>query len=73
VLDIGAGNGRATLDLTGGGAAVVALDADASLLDALEQRAAGLPVETVVADRVTSPSTGGSRSCSCRCRRCSCC
>ena len=29
---------------------MVALDADAALLEALEQRAAGLPVETVVAD-----------------------
>jgi predicted RNA methylase len=50
VLDVGAGTGRVTLNLAAGGAAVVALDADASVLEALEQRAAGLPVETVVAD-----------------------
>jgi SAM-dependent methyltransferase len=50
VLDVGAGTGRVTLDLASRGTAVVALDADASLLEALERRAAGLPVETVVAD-----------------------
>ena len=50
VLDVGAGTGRVSLDLAAGGVAVVALDADASLLEALERRAAGLPVETVVAD-----------------------
>jgi SAM-dependent methyltransferase len=50
VLDVGAGTGRVTLDLAASGVAVVALDADASLLAALERRAAGLPVETVVAD-----------------------
>jgi SAM-dependent methyltransferase len=50
VLDVGAGTGRVTLDLAAGGASVVALDADAALLRALEQRASGLPVETVVAD-----------------------
>jgi SAM-dependent methyltransferase len=50
VLDVGAGTGRVTLDLASRGTAVVALDADASLLAALERRAAGLPVETVVAD-----------------------
>ena len=50
VLDVGAGTGRVSLDLAGGGVAVVALDADAALLEALERRAAGLPVETVVAD-----------------------
>jgi SAM-dependent methyltransferase len=50
VLDIGAGTGRVTLDVAAGGVAVVALDADASLLEALEQRAVGLPVDTVVAD-----------------------
>ena len=50
VLDIGAGTGRVTLDLAAGGVAVVALDADASLLEALAQRGAGGPVETVVAD-----------------------
>ncbi len=50
VLDIGAGTGRVTLDLAARGVPVVALDADAALLDALRHRAAGLPVETVVAD-----------------------
>jgi SAM-dependent methyltransferase len=50
VLDVGAGTGRVSLDLADGGVAVVALDADASLLETLERRAAGLPVETVLAD-----------------------
>ena len=50
VLDVGAGTGRVTLDLAAAGVPVVALDADARLLQALEHRAAGLPVETVVAD-----------------------
>jgi SAM-dependent methyltransferase len=50
VLDIGAGTGRVTLDLARRGVPVVALDADAPLLEALRIRAAGLPVDTVVAD-----------------------
>jgi SAM-dependent methyltransferase len=50
VLDVGAGTGRVSLDLAACGASVVALDADASLLATLRRRAAGLPVETVVAD-----------------------
>jgi SAM-dependent methyltransferase len=50
VLDVGAGTGRVTLDLAAGGVAVVALDADTALLEALEHRAAGLSVETVIAD-----------------------
>jgi SAM-dependent methyltransferase len=50
VLDVGAGTGRVTLDLAAGGVAVVGLDVDASLLAVLQRRAAGLPVETVVAD-----------------------
>ena len=50
VLDVGAGTGRVSLDLAAHGVAVVALDAEPSLLAALERRAAGLPVETVVAD-----------------------
>jgi SAM-dependent methyltransferase len=50
VLDVGAGTGRVTLDLAADGATVVALDADAPLLAALRRRAAGLAVETVVAD-----------------------
>jgi SAM-dependent methyltransferase len=50
VLDVGAGTGRVALDLAAGDVAVVALDADTRLLQALEHRAAGLPVETIVAD-----------------------
>jgi SAM-dependent methyltransferase len=50
VLDVGAGTGRVTLELAAGGVAVVALDVDAELLEALRHRAAGLSVETVVAD-----------------------
>jgi SAM-dependent methyltransferase len=50
VLDVGAGTGRVTLDLAAGGVPVVALDADPELLEVLRFRAAGLPVETVVAD-----------------------
>jgi SAM-dependent methyltransferase len=50
VLDVGAGTGRVTLDLASRGTPVVALDSEAALLEALERRAAGLPVETVVAD-----------------------
>ena len=50
VLDVGAGTGRVALDLAAGDAVVVALDADTRLLQALEHRAAGLRVETVVAD-----------------------
>jgi SAM-dependent methyltransferase len=50
VLDIGAGTGRVTLDLAAHGLPVVALDSDAALLAALAHRAAGLAVETVVAD-----------------------
>ena len=50
VLDVGAGTGRVALDLAAGGVAVVALDTERALLEALEHRAAGLPVETVVAD-----------------------
>jgi SAM-dependent methyltransferase len=50
VLDVGAGTGRVALDLAADGVAVVALDTDTALLKALEHRAAGLPVETVVSD-----------------------
>ena len=50
VLDIGAGTGRVALDLAALGHRVTALDLDAALLEALRERAAGLPVETVQAD-----------------------
>jgi SAM-dependent methyltransferase len=50
VLDVGAGTGRVSLELAAHGVPVVALDAEAPLLAALDRRAAGLPVETVVAD-----------------------
>ena len=50
VLDVGAGTGRVALDLAASDVVVVALDADTRLLQALEHRAAGLRVETVVAD-----------------------
>ena len=50
VLDVGAGTGRVTLELARAGHAVTALDHEPELLAALRDRAAGLPVETVVAD-----------------------
>ena len=50
VLDVGAGTGRVTIDLAASGVHVVAVDIDAALLEALDHRAAGLSVETVVAD-----------------------
>ena len=50
VLDVGAGTGRVTLDLARGGHEVVALDREPLFLATLRERAAGLPVETVVAD-----------------------
>jgi SAM-dependent methyltransferase len=50
VLDVGAGTGRVSLDLAGRGHEVVALDVSAELLDALRERAAGLPVTTVASD-----------------------
>ena len=50
VLDVGAGTGRVTLDLARRGHDVVAVDAEASLLAALRERAGGLLVETVHAD-----------------------
>jgi SAM-dependent methyltransferase len=60
VLDVGAGTGRVSLDLAARGVPVVALDADAELLAALAERAAGLPVETVCAD-ARSFDLGGRR------------
>ncbi|HEY2771640.1 MAG TPA: class I SAM-dependent methyltransferase [Solirubrobacteraceae bacterium] len=50
VLDVGAGTGRVTLELAARGVEVVALDVEEPLLAALACRAAGQPVETVVAD-----------------------
>ncbi len=50
ILDIGAGTGRVALALARGGHGVCALDRDAELLDALRERAAGLPVGPICAD-----------------------
>jgi SAM-dependent methyltransferase len=50
VLDVGAGTGRVALDLARRGHDVVALDREPALLDALRERAAGVPVETACAD-----------------------
>jgi SAM-dependent methyltransferase len=52
VLDVGAGTGRVALDLAAAGHRVTALDRDAELLAVLAERAraAGLEVETLVAD-----------------------
>lgn len=50
VLDVGAGTGRVALDLARAGHRVTALDLDPDLLGALQDRSAGLNVETVCAD-----------------------
>jgi SAM-dependent methyltransferase len=50
VLEVGAGTGRVALDLAAVGVEMIALDVAAPLLDALAIRAAGLPVQTVLAD-----------------------
>jgi SAM-dependent methyltransferase len=50
VLDIGAGSGRVTLDLARAGHRLSALDISEALLAALSARAAGLAVETTLAD-----------------------
>ncbi|MFL5817636.1 MAG: class I SAM-dependent methyltransferase [Conexibacter sp.] len=52
ILDLGAGSGRVSLDLARAGHKVVALDVDPTLLAALGEhaKAAGLSVETVLAD-----------------------
>jgi SAM-dependent methyltransferase len=50
VLEVGAGTGRVALDLARRGHPVTALDRDSVLLEALERRAGGLPVDTVAAD-----------------------
>jgi SAM-dependent methyltransferase len=53
VLDVGAGTGRVALSLAQAGHRVTALDLDASLLEALRDRAAGTGIETVCADART--------------------
>jgi SAM-dependent methyltransferase len=50
VLDVGAGTGRVALPLARAGHSVTALDREPELLGALRARAAGLSVDTVVAD-----------------------
>ena len=50
IVEVGAGTGRVTLDLARRGHAVTALDVRADLLGALQERAAGMAVETVCAD-----------------------
>lgn len=52
VLDLGAGTGRVALHLAARGLEVVAVDVDADLIAALEERAAerGLEIEAIVAD-----------------------
>ena len=50
VLDVGAGTGRVTLDLARAGHSVTALDREPELLEVLRGRAAGLPVQTALAN-----------------------
>ncbi len=50
VLDLGCGSGRVALTLAGDGHRVTAVDCDAALLSALDERARALPVETVRCD-----------------------
>jgi SAM-dependent methyltransferase len=50
VLDVGCGTGRVALDLALQDVPVVGLDSDAALLGALNERARGLPIETVCSD-----------------------
>jgi len=60
ILDVGAGTGRVALHLARLGHEVVALDCDAALLEELDRRAVGLPVQTVV-DDATAFSLPGRR------------
>jgi SAM-dependent methyltransferase len=53
ILEVGAGAGRVTLELALCGHDVTALDVDGELLAALEQRCAGLGVQTARADART--------------------
>lgn len=50
ILDVGAGTGRISLMLAREGHEVVALEQEAELLRALQERAAGLPLRGVLAD-----------------------
>ena len=50
ILEVGAGTGRVSMDLARCGHAVTALDRDEELLAALADRAAGMTLETVLAD-----------------------
>jgi SAM-dependent methyltransferase len=50
ILDVGAGTGRTSLDLLRRGHRVTALDRDPALLHELRTRAAGLALDTVLAD-----------------------
>jgi SAM-dependent methyltransferase len=50
ILDLGCGTGRVALHLAQRGHRVVALDADARLVEALRERAGGLPVEAETGD-----------------------
>jgi SAM-dependent methyltransferase len=50
VLELGCGTGRVTLHLARRGFSTVGLDSDAELIDSLQERSAGLPLETVMAD-----------------------
>lgn len=50
VLDLGCGTGRVALHLARRGHEVLGLDIDADLIAALQRRAAGLPLRTLIAD-----------------------